>query len=64
MPRGLGGLVRAHPLAPRLELMAAIVVANDALATLVQQQAEAKVQEEQEVEDAAVGSLVRVLGFG
>ena len=46
------------------ELTAAIAAANDALATLVQQQAEAKVQEEQEAKDAAVGSLVRVSGFG
>ena len=40
------------------ELAAAIGAANNSLAGLVQQQAEAKEQEEQEVRDAAVGSIV------
>ena len=45
------------------ELAAAVVVANDNLATLVQQQAEAKEREEQEVKEAATGSLVSGLDF-
>ena len=40
------------------ELMAAIASANDNLAALVQQQAKVKECEEQEVRDAAAGSLV------
>ena len=45
------------------ELAAAVVVANDNLATLVQQQAEAKEWEEQEAKEAATGSLVSGLDF-
>ena len=40
------------------ELVAAIVAANDNLVALVQQQAKAKECKEQEVRDAAIGSLV------
>ena len=40
------------------ELVAAIAVANDSLADLIWQQAQAKEQEEQEVKDAAtIGSF-------
>ena len=39
------------------ELMAAIAAANDTLATLVQQQAQAKEQEEQEVKDTTISSF-------
>ena len=38
------------------ELMVAIAVANDSLADLIWQQAQAKEQEEQEARDATVGS--------
>ena len=47
-----------------VELMAAIVAANDNLAALVQQQAKAKEHKEQEARDAAVGSLVEWIGLG
>ena len=43
-----------------VELVAAVVAANDNLVNLVQQQAQVKEQEEreeQEVKDAAIGSL-------
>ena len=40
------------------ELTAAMAAVNDNLAALVQQQAEAKEREEQEVRDAAIGSVV------
>ena len=41
-----------------VELSAAIVAVNNSLVALVQQQAGAKEQEEQEVRDAAIGSVV------
>ena len=46
------------PSACAAELTAAIAVANDNLAALVQQQANVKEREEQEAKDAAVGSVV------
>ena len=46
-----------------VELAAAIVAANENLATLVQQQAQVKEREEQEAKDTAIGSFRLGIGF-
>ena len=46
-----------------VELMAPIVAAKENLATLIQQQVQAKEREEQEVKDATVGSCRLGIGF-
>ena len=45
------------------ELAAAIAAANETLENLVQQQAQAKEREEQEVKDTALGSFRLGIGF-
>ena len=45
------------------ELTAAIAAANENLVTLVQQQAQAKEREEQEVKDTTIGSFRLGIGF-
>ena len=52
------GQVRIVPMPSAAELAVAIAAANNSLAALVQQQAEAKEREEQEARDTAVGSVV------
>ena len=52
------GQVRIVPMPSAAELAVAIVAANNGLAALVQQQAEAKEREEQEARDTAIGSVV------
>ena len=58
-----GGAVQASDMTSMAELAAAIAVANENLVTLVQQQAQAKEREEQEVKDAAIGSFRLGIGF-
>ena len=53
-----GGADQDSDMPSAVELAAAIAVANDSLADLVWQQAQVKGWEEQEVKEAAVGSLV------
>ena len=53
-----GGADQDSDMPSTVELAAAIVAANDSLVDLIQQQAQAKEQEEQELKDAtAIGSL-------
>ena len=56
--RRRGGADQDSDMPSTVELIAAIAVANDSMADLVWQQAQAKEWEEQEVKEAAVGSLV------
>ena len=57
-----GGANQDSDMPSTAELMAAIAAANDSLADLIQQQAQAKEREEQEAKDATVGSFR--LGIG
>ena len=52
-----GGADQDSDMPSTAELAAAIAAANDSLADLIRQQAQAKEREEQEVKDAAVGSF-------
>ena len=52
-----GGADQDSDMPSTAELVATIVAANNSLADLIWQQAQAKEQEEQEVKDAAVGSF-------
>ena len=58
-----GGADQDSDMPSTAELTAAIVAANDSLADLIRQQAQAKEQEEQEAKDAAVGSFRLGIGF-
>ena len=52
-----GGADQDRDMPSTAELVAAIAVANDSLADLIWQQAQAKEREEQEAKDATIGSL-------
>ena len=61
--RHRGGADQDSDMPSAAELVAAIAAANDSLADLIWQQAQAKEQEEQEAKDAAVGSFRLGIGF-
>ena len=58
-----GGADQDSDMPSAAELAAAIAAANDSLADLIRQQAQAKEQEEQAAKDAAVGSFRLGIGF-
>ena len=58
-----GGADQDSDMPSTAELTAAIAAANDSLADLIRQQAQAKEQEEQVAKDAAIGSFRLGIGF-
>ena len=58
-----GGADQDSDMPSAAELAAAIAAANDSLADLIRQQAQAKEREEQEAKDAAIGSFRLGIGF-
>ena len=58
-----GGADQDSDMPSTAELTAAIAAANDSLADLIRQQAQAKEREEQEAKDATVGSFRLGIGF-